>query len=211
MALPSFPDPTPVSGKETRCYQLIFMAIPKIKVRDLRNGDWYWISKTVIDHYGATIKPIGIALYNCLAKHANQASFCFPSQAFIAKEIGSSVASVKRSIDQLIRLELISKERKKYCNIYYLLKLDSSRRAISQIAQSEPQIAHRELSDSSPGTTNKNKEQEYINKKRKAVENFQEAKSILAEKMSIDGIKIKTINGKKYFWTGKRWLPEAKT
>jgi len=145
MAFPSFPDPTPVSGKETRCYQLIFMAIPKIKVRDLRNGDWYWISKTVIDQYGATIKPIGIALYNCLAKHANQASFCFPSQAFIAKEIGSSVASVKRSLDQLIRLELISKERKKYCNIYYLLKLDSSRRAISQIAQSEPQIAHTEL------------------------------------------------------------------
>ena len=187
------------------------MAIPKITVRDLRNGDWYWIRKMEIAYYGATIKPIGIALYNCLAKHANQASFCFPSQAFIAKEIGSSVASVKRSLDQLIRLELISKERKKYCNIYYLLKLDSSQRAISQIAQSEPQIAHRELSDSSPGTTNKNKEQEYINKKQKAVENFQEAKSMLAEKMSIDGIKIKTINGKKYFWTGRRWLPEVKT
>jgi len=197
-----------------RCdhYHDLYMDKPKIKVRDLRNGDWYWISKTVIDHYGPLIKPIGIALYNCLAKHANQASFCFPSQTSIAREIGSSVASVKRSIDQLIKLGLISKERRKYYNIYYLLKLDSSQRAISnQIVQTNRHIAQSELSDSSRGPTNKNKEQELNNKKRQAVENLRESKSILAEKMSIGGIRTKMIDGKKYFWTGTRWKPNTKT
>ena len=47
------------------------MSDDKIKVRDLRNGDWFWISKVLLDEYGSKIKPIGIAIYNCLAEHAN--------------------------------------------------------------------------------------------------------------------------------------------
>ena len=100
----------------------------KIKVRDLRNGDWYWVSKALLDEYGDRLKPIGIAIYNCLAAHANQEGFCFPSHGHIAKKIGASISSVQRGIRELIKLEIIRKSRQRYHNVYYLLKLDRSYR-----------------------------------------------------------------------------------
>ena len=51
------------------------------------------------------LKPIGIAIYNCLAAHANQEGFCFPSHKHIANKIGASISSVQRGIRQLIKLE----------------------------------------------------------------------------------------------------------
>lgn len=179
---------------------------PKVKVRDLRNGDWYWISKTVIEEYGPKIKPIGIAIYNCLAKHVNQAGYCFPSHAHMAKEIGSSVSSVQRGIEKLIKLGLIQKERKRYYNVYYLLKLEQSNRPNSKIGHFKTQISQSDRRDRSERPTNKNKEQELNNKKRTAVDNFQTMKSILAESKSIGGIKIKEMGGKKHMWTGKEWI-----
>ncbi|GEM_PF-3112609 len=38
------------------------------------------------------------------------------------------------------------------------------------------------------------------------MDNFKELKSMLAEKMSIEGIKIKIIDGKKHMWSGKQWV-----
>jgi len=32
-------------------------------------------------------------------------------------------------------------------------------------------------------------------------------KSILAESMSIDGVKIKDVGGRKHMWTGQKWIP----
>ena len=78
------------------------MSDEKIKVRDVRNGDWYWVSKVLLDEYGDRLKPIGIAIYNCLAAHANQEGFCFPSHGHIAKKIGASISSVQRGIRELI-------------------------------------------------------------------------------------------------------------
>ncbi len=126
-------------------------------VRDVRNGEWYWVDKAVIDRYGFKLKPIGIAIYNCLAKLANQAGLCYPSHSYIAKKIGASKSSVKRGISALIKLKLIRQERRRYSNVYYLLKLDSSNRAISnedvdnenEIVHPEPQIAHIDPSDRS--------------------------------------------------------------
>jgi hypothetical protein len=37
------------------------------------------------------------------------------------------------------------------------------------------------------------------------IKNFKELRSMLAEKMSIGGVKIKIIDGKKHMWTGQRW------
>jgi len=180
----------------------------KIQVRDLRNGDWYWISKVVIDEYGPKIKPIGIAIYNCLAKHANQQGVCFPSHGHIAKQIGSSVSSVQRGIQRLIKYKLIKKGRRRYYNIYYLLKLERSNRPNSnKVGQRERQIGQRDIPDQSHRPTNNNKEQELIKKKRKPVENFVDMKSILAESMSIDGVKIKDVGGRKHMWTGQKWIP----
>src|SRR3989344_3438149 len=175
---------------------LLFVAMSdeKIKVRDLRNGDWYWINKVLLDEYGEKIKPIGIAIYNCLAAHANQEGFCFPSHKHIANKIGASVSSVQRGIRQLIKLNLVRKGRQRYHNLYYLLKLDRSHRpTTNQIGQSDRHIGHTARSDQSAGTTNKNREKD-LNKKnyardQKTVDNLGVMKEILVEKMSMTGSK----------------------
>ena len=167
------------------------MSDEKIKVRDLRNGDWYWINKVFLDEYGERLKPIGIAIYNCLAAHANQEGFCFPSHGYIAKKIGASISSVQRSIRQLIKLQIIRKSRQRYHNVYYLLKLDRSYRPNSnETGQPDRHIGHIDRSDQSAGTTNKNKEKELIKKNygshEKTVDNLREARAMLTEKMSMN-------------------------
>jgi len=187
------------------------MSDDKIKVRDLRNGDWFWISKVLLDEYGSKIKPIGIAIYNCLAEHANQEGFCFPSHKLIADRIGSSVSSVQRGIRQMIKLGLINKKRRKFSNVYYLLKVDRSDRPnLNKTGQPDRQFGHTDRWDRSNGLTNKNKEKE-LNKKnygenKKTVDNLNEMRSMLAQKMSIGGVKIKIIDGKNHMWTGQKWV-----
>ena len=170
------------------------MSDEKIKVRDVRNGDWYWVSKVLLDEYGDRLKPIGIAIYNCLAAHANQEGFCFPSHGYIAKKIGASISSVQRGIRDLIKLQIIRKSRQRYHNVYYLLKLDRSYRPNSnKTGQSDLHIGHTDRSDQSARTTNKNKEKELIKKNyardEKTVDNLSELKSKLIEKMSMNGTK----------------------
>ena len=180
---------------------LLFVAMSdeKIKVRDLRNGDWYWINKVLLDEYGEKLKPIGIAIYNCLAAHANQEGFCFPSHKHIAKKIGASISSVQRGIRELIKLNLVRKGRQRYHNLYYLLKLDRSHRPTSnKLGQSDQHIGHTDRSDQSAGTTNKNKEKD-LNKKnyardQKTVDNLEEMKKVLVDKMSMN-------SGKKHLRT----------
>ncbi len=170
------------------------MSDEKIKVRDLRNGDWYWISKVLLDEYGEKLKPIGIAIYNCLAAHANQEGFCFPSHKHIAKRIGASISSVQRGIRELIKLQIIRKSRQRYHNVYYLLKVDRSYRPNSnKTGQSDRQFGHTDRSDQSARTTNKNLKQD-LNKKNygsheKTGDNLSELKSKLIEKMSMNGAK----------------------
>ena len=182
----------------------------KAKVRDLRNGDWFWISKVILDEYGSQIQPIGIAIYCCLAEYANQEGFCFPSHKTIADKIGSSISSVQRGIRQMIKLGLISKKRQRLHNVYYLLKIDRSDRPNSkQIGQPDRQFGHTDRWDRSNGTTNKNKEKD-LNKKnceshKKTVDNLAEMRSMLVEKMSIGGVKVKMIDGRKHLWTGRGW------
>ena len=178
------------------------MSDEKITIRDLRKGDWYWISKVLLDEYGSTLGPIGIAIYNCLAEHANQEGFCFPAHKTIADKIGASISSVQRGIRQLIKLNLVRKGRQRYHNLYYLLKLDRSHRpTTNQISQSDRHIGHTDRSDQSAGTTNKNKEKD-LNKKNyvvdeKTVDNLEKMKKLLVDKMSMnDGKKrLRTATG----------------
>ena len=176
-----------------------FMSDEKIKVRDLRNGDWYWVSKALLEEYGDRLKPIGIAIYNCLAAHANQEGFCFPSHKHIAKRIGASISSVQRGIRQLIKLQIIRKSRQRYHNVYFLLKLDRSYRPNSnKTGQSDLHIGHTDRSDQSAGTTNKNKEKD-LNKKNcesneKTGDNLNELKAKLVRKMSMNDGRIKAVD-----------------
>lgn len=166
----------------------------KITIRDLRKGDWYWISKVLLDEYGSTLGPIGISIYNCLAEYANQEGFCFPAHKTIADKIGASISSVQRGIRHMIKLGIIRKARRRYSNVYYLLKLDRSVRPNSnKIGQSDLHIGQGDRSDRSRGTTNKNKEKEFINKNyardQKAGDNLSALKTKLVEKMSMNGAK----------------------
>ncbi|HCC13755.1 MAG: hypothetical protein UV82_C0007G0043 [Candidatus Magasanikbacteria bacterium GW2011_GWD2_43_18] len=178
-------------GRPSPCLYFSCMPDEKITIRDLRKGDWYWISKVLLDEYGSTIGPIGIAIYNCLAEHANQEGFCFPSHQTIADKIGASISSVQRGIRQLIKLNLIRKGRQRYHNLYYLLKLDRSHRPTSnKTGQSDLHIGHTDRSDQSAGTTNKNKEKD-LNKNnyarsQKTGDNLEEMKRALADKMSMN-------------------------
>src|SRR3989338_8394110 len=179
--------------------RLYFSCMPdeKITIRDLRKGDWYWISKVLLDEYGSTIGPIGIAIYNCLAEHANQEGFCFPAHNTIADKIGTSISSVQRGIRQLIKLEIIRKSRRRYHNVYHLLKLDRSVRPNSnKSGQSDLHIGHTDRSDQSAGTTNKNKEKEFIKKNyardQKTGDNLAEMRDVLVAKMSMNGDKRRT-------------------
>lgn len=168
------------------------MSDKQITIRDLRRGDWYWINKALLDEYGSIIKPIGIAIYNCLAEHANQEGFCFPSHKHIADQIGASISSVQRGIRQMIKLGIISKGRRRYSNVYYLLKLDRSYRPNSnKTGQSDQHIGQTDRSDRSDGTTNKNHKQKFINKNgrhiQKTGDNLVEMKDALVARMSMNG------------------------
>jgi len=95
-----------------------------IEVRDLRNGDWYWIHKTIIEKYSKKIGAIGLAIYNILASHSNQEGICFPSQKRIADMLDISEWTVGKYVGVLEKYNLIRRERENHQKtIYYLLKI----------------------------------------------------------------------------------------
>jgi len=94
------------------------------EVRDLRNGDWYWIHRAVIQEYTQKVGAIGIAVYNLLASLANSYQGCFPSQKYIARSLGYSRSYINETIKLLERNGLIRIKRKgRYHCVYHLLKL----------------------------------------------------------------------------------------
>jgi len=96
-------------------------------VRDIRNGDWYWISRFVLQEYGPKIGILALSIYNFLASMADEKQSCFPSQSYIAKNLGCSRGSVSRGLKVLRDYNLIAVEIKsRYVRIYYLLDIGSS-------------------------------------------------------------------------------------
>lgn len=94
------------------------------EVRDLRNGDWYWIHKAVIQEYTKSIGAIGIAVYNLLASMTNSDQDCYPSQSYIARSLGYSRSYINETIKLLEKHNLIRVEKKgRYHRIYHLLKV----------------------------------------------------------------------------------------
>ena len=95
----------------------------KNRVRDLRNGDWYWIPKAVIQK-APKIRAAGIAVYNFLASLANKNQMCFPSQKYISKSLGYSRSYINEVLKRLEKNKLIKIEKKgRYHRTYYLLEL----------------------------------------------------------------------------------------
>ena len=95
------------------------------EVRDLRNGEWFWVHKKILELYAPKIGSVGIAAYNALCYFANNKSQkAFPSQENLALKAGCSRISVIRAIKRLKENKLIKIEYNKgKVNIYKLLKI----------------------------------------------------------------------------------------
>lgn len=127
----------------------------KVEIRDLKNGDWYWIPKGVIQR-APKVRATGIAVYNFLASLANRNQSCFPSQKYIAESLGYSRATISTTLKLLKENGLIRIEKRgRYHCVYELLKV--------RCKASKTQMSGRRNSDVNPDDTNNNKLTRIIN------------------------------------------------
>jgi hypothetical protein len=82
-------------------------------VADQRTPGWFWLHDRIIDTYGRELGPIGIAVYACLARHADKAGESFPAKNTIATEIGASKRAVDTAIARLAHFKLITVTKRK--------------------------------------------------------------------------------------------------
>jgi DNA-binding transcriptional ArsR family regulator len=93
-------------------------------VRNLKDGDWYWIHRKVLQLYGKKLRSLGIAVYSALACFADSGTqSCFPSRNAIAKLLGVSQRTVTRKRRLLKQIGLIRVTKVKGFYRYFLLKL----------------------------------------------------------------------------------------
>ena len=115
------------------------------EIRDLRNGDWYWIHKAVINDYTQKVGATGVIVYSFLASMTDKDQRCFPSQRYIAEKLGYSRATVNKALKRLKDNGLIGIERDRYHCIYRLLKIRCQ--ALEKLEQrrdtDETQMSHR--------------------------------------------------------------------
>jgi hypothetical protein len=77
-------------------------------VNDRRRPNWFWVYNIVIDDHGPKLRPIGIATYAALARHANDKGECWPCVNTIAREIHASPRAVQRAIQALVECKLLT-------------------------------------------------------------------------------------------------------
>ena len=126
-----------------------------VEIRDLKNGDWYWIHKGVIQHT-PKVRATGIAVYNFLASLADRNQSCFPSQKYIAESLGYSRSTINRTLKLLEKNGLVRiKKRNRYHCVYQLLKV--------RCKTSKTQMSGRRNSDVNQDDSNHNKLTRIIN------------------------------------------------
>ena len=82
-----------------------------LQVRSHRRAQWFWVDNTVLDTYGPTLGPIGLALYMGLCRYANSTTGkCFPSLVTLSRQCGISVISASRHLKTLVACGLIQIE-----------------------------------------------------------------------------------------------------
>ncbi len=78
------------------------------KVRDIRNRRFYWIDNDFLDEYGADLGATGIAVYNALARRANEQGKAWPGKADIQRLTGLSRYGVNAGIKKLVERGIIA-------------------------------------------------------------------------------------------------------
>lgn len=168
------------------------------KIRDIRNGDWYWIHKIIYQRYARKIGALGLALYNAYAYYADRESKCFPAQRRIAKELGigrRTIQKLNKVLEKngLIRIE--SGKSKGRANTIYLLSPGWSKEA-EECASDPHQTAHQRR-------TNKN---EYNKKKLTTLpyefgnEDVNRLISLLKERMGLKKLDGSEKQNRRYCW-----------
>lgn len=100
------------------------------EIRDRRRRSWIWVESALIDLYGARIGPYGIAAYVTLSRFANnETQTAFPSLRKLAKLAGMTVLTLRKTLQDLARLNLIritprvSAKGDRDTNIYTLIEV----------------------------------------------------------------------------------------
>jgi DNA-binding Lrp family transcriptional regulator len=97
----------------------------KIEVRNIEDGNWYWISRKVLEDFAPKIGAIGFALYSAYASYAGNKGVAFPSQRTLAKRLRISVKTIIKYNKKLQESGLIKIEKRKgRSNLVTLLKID---------------------------------------------------------------------------------------
>lgn len=77
------------------------------KVRDRRNKGWFYVDNEYINGLGKYLGPVATSIYMSLCRHADADQKCFPSQELMAEELGVSVRTVIRHLDNLKKHNVI--------------------------------------------------------------------------------------------------------
>lgn len=96
-------------------------------VRSLRDGQWYWAPRVVVQEMAQALGFLALAVYHFLASMVDGDQTCFPSQTHIGERLGCSRTSVTGAIKTLeshglIRVIRLGKSQNKY----QLLKVGGS-------------------------------------------------------------------------------------
>jgi hypothetical protein len=98
----------------------------EIFIIDERRRDFYLIDNALVLQYGSAIGPYAIAVYNCLACHADKKREAFPSYRTIGKETGMSRDTAMKAVQTLVdwnivRVTIEEKPNGEYANNRYHL------------------------------------------------------------------------------------------
>lgn len=156
----------------------------KPQVRDLRNGDWFWINKQVLEH--KELNASDKLVYSGLAYFANETEQkCFPSIPTLMELTNLTRPTIIKSLKALEEHRFVKVKRKKgKSSVYYLLKISQLKTLTSQ-NKGYDQLK----SDTTPvkkSNPNNHKEQSLINNTgNKNFSNYQRLKAGLVKKMAM--------------------------
>jgi len=109
-------------------------AVEPVRIVDRRRHDFFLVDNAVVTRHGASVGPIGLAVYMALAHRAHRDNgAAWPSIQTIAKEIGAGAHSVRKGLAALEAAGLIhirrrfDPDRKQYSSsVYTLLAVPSA-------------------------------------------------------------------------------------
>jgi len=127
------------------------------KIRSIKDGEWYWVDKVVIQRYGPIIRAIGIAVYSFLASLADRNQKCFPSQKYIAEHLGYSRSTVNKTLKTLEKTGLIRiVKRDRYHCVYLLLEIRCKARETQMSTPGNSDVRQKDTNDNKLTRINNN-------------------------------------------------------